>query len=397
MLKKLLTYGNTFCAVEHTANNSIEAFNLLKLKKEKKELKIIDNKQLESIDSVFSNLKKQQHIFLTINNQHVLFKHITGTFNADELIVKNAFPSIKISEFYYQIVSTSQKHFVAICRKTYVKSLIDQYHSNNISVIDFSLHNLAIATLGTFLNQESISSSNAEIVLNNNMIDDIQHKEDVIEKEYTINNLNISNNFVLSLAGILTYYLKATNIKGNYVEFKNSLYQLYFNKRFYYLGLRGALSILFLVLLINFVIFSSLHRKASSLNNEILVKSNQKSALLNIKNRVDRKTKLVNSIYALSESKTSSLINYIGKSVPSKIQLTNLEFQPIKNSIKENKEIIVLNNKINVKGISKSNRLFTNWISDLELKDWVQKVVVLNYGKGKSTTSQFEFEITIKN
>jgi Tfp pilus assembly protein PilN len=396
MLKKLLTYGNTFCAVEHTANNSIEAFNLLKLKKEKKELKIIDNKQLESIDSVFSNLKKQQHIFLTINNQHVLFKHITGTFNADELIVKNAFPSIKISEFYYQIVSTTQKHFVAICRKKYVRSLIDQYQSNNISVIDFSLHNLAISTLNPFLDQESIWSSNAEIILNNSIIEDIQNK-DVAEKKYTINNLSISNNFVLSLAGILTYYLKATNIKGNYIEFKNSLYQLYFNKRFYYLGLRGALSILFLVLLINFVIFSSLRKKASSLNNEILVKSNQKNALLNIKNRVDKKTKLVNSIYALSDAKTSSLINYIGESVPSKLQLTKLEFQPIKNSIKENKEIIVLNNKINIKGISKSNKLFTNWISDLELKDWVQKVVVVNYGKGKSTTAQFEFEITIKN
>ena len=250
MLKKLLTYGNTFCAVEHTAKNNIETFNLLKLKKEKKELKVISNEQLDSIDSVFLNLKKQQHVFLVINNQHVLFKHINGTFNSDELIVKNAFPSIKISEFYYQIVSTAQKHFVAICRKAYVKSLIDQYQSNNISVIDFSLHNLAISTLSSFLNQESIWSSNAEIVLNNNVVSDIQNK-DISEKKYTINNLNITNNFVLSLAGILTYYLKTTNIKGNYIEFKNSLHQLYFNKRFYYLGIRGALSILFFVLLIS--------------------------------------------------------------------------------------------------------------------------------------------------
>lgn len=396
MFKRLLTYGNTLCAVEHTVNNNVEAFNLLKLKKEKKELKIIENKQLESLNSVFLNLKKQQHIFLIINNQQVLFKELKGKFKTDISVIKSAFPSIKISDFYYQIASTTQKHFIAICRKSYVESVINKYQKNKISVIGFSLHNLSILELSPFIEQESITTSNAEIKLNNDLIESVQKKE-VSTKNYYINNLELSNDFVLPLAGVLSYYLNTNQVNGNDTIYKNTLNQHYLNKRFFLLGVKGGLSVLFLILFTNFIVFSSLHKKASNLNNEVLIKSNQKNTLSKIKNRVDKKTKLVNGIYSISESNISWILNTIGQSVPNKIQLTKLEFQPIKNSIKEGKEIIVLNNKIKVKGISKSNDLFTNWISSLELKKWIEKVVVLNYGKGKTSISSFEFEITIKN
>jgi hypothetical protein len=395
MFRTLITYGNTFCAVEHTNKDNLEVFNFLKLKKEKKELKITHKKQLNSFENVFTQLKKQQHLFLIINNQHVLFKKIIGVFNSEELIVKNAFPTIKISDFYYQIISNSDSHFVTICRKTYINSIVDQYKTKNYSVVGFSLHNIAVTTLSSFIVDEFISTSNAKISLKNKSIVDIQSNK-ISKKNYNINNLSITSDYILSLAGILSYYLK-NNLKGNHQSYQNSLLQLYFNKRFYHLGLRTGLAVLFFTLLVNFIVFSSLHNKSGSLNNEILLKSSQKNALLNIKNRVDKKTKLVNSIYALSDAKTSTVINYIGESVPHQIQLTRLEFQPIKNSIKEQKEIEVLKNKINVKGISKNNHSFTKWISDLELEKWVDNIVVHNYGKGKSSLASFEFQITTKD
>ncbi|NVK51294.1 MAG: hypothetical protein HWD85_00045 [Flavobacteriaceae bacterium] len=393
MFKKLLTYGDTFCAVEH----SEKTFNILKLKKEKNELKVLNTKQLESLDAVFLNLKKGQHLFLILNNQQVLFKQIEGTFKTKELIVNNAFSTIKLTEFYYQVVSsTPQKHFVAICRKEYVDSIVNQYQSNGVSVIDFSLHNLSIVELAPFFEQEATTTSNAEINFNDDSVESIQKKE-VPAKNYHINDLEVSNDFVLPLSGILSYYLKTTNILGNHLEYKNSLKQHYLNKRIFSLGIKGGLSVLFLILLVNFIFFSNLHRKATNLNNVVLAKSNQKNELTSIKNRVDKKAALVNSMYSLSETKTSWIINTIGQSVPNKIQLTKLVFQPIKNTIRENKEIIIANNKIHINGISKSNDLFTNWVAKLELEDWVEKIVVLNYGKGKSSVANFEFEITIKD
>ena len=135
----------------------------------------------------------------------------------------------------------------------------------------------------------------------------------------------------------------------------------------------------------------------TTLNSELLTNSSYKNTLIQLQNRVDKKMELTKSITSLSSSKSTWYLNELGKSVPIKLQLKLIDFQPVSSSIKKDKEIIVYNNKVVVKGVSKDNHSFSNWIAQLELKDWIEKVVVVSYGKGKSTISEFEFLITIKN
>ena len=396
MIKQLLTYGNTFCAVEHSfTENATEEIHFLQLKKTKKELLIEAKEHFSSIEEALVNHKAQKHLFLIINNQQVLFKKIKETHPNHELIVKKAFPNIKLSEFFYEVSQQQESSFVAICRKEYVDKLIQEYSVNGVSIINFSLHNLAFEFITPYLNQSEIKTSNALITFADNTVENIEKKL-VTEEEYTINNLQISNKYVLPLAGIISYFSNTANSQNNYTDLQQVLQKNYTSKRFYILGFKIALGTIFFVLLTNFVFFSQARKQLVTLTTQIEANTSYKNTLLQLKDRVDKKNELANSLTSLSTSKTSWYLNELGKSVPNTLQLNEIKFQPLVKSIKKNKEILVDKNKIIIKGSSKNNQDFSNWIAKLELENWIDTVVVISHGTGKQTTSTFEFVITIK-
>ncbi len=397
MIRQLLTYGNTFCAVEHTVDaKSLEVFYALQLKKVKKELTSSNKDQYSSKPELFENLKAQKHLFLIVNNQHVLLKKVDATVLDKENAVKAVFPSVKMAEFYYEFSQNKEGNFVAICRKTYIDNLIAEYQTKGISVIGFSLQNLVIRSLMPFLKQSEIETSNSTVSFSEHKIVGIE-KSNFDTTEYDINELKISNKHILCLSGILSYFYNTVRNASNFDVIESGLKTRYDNHRFNSVGFKAALGIVFSILLINFMIFSRAHSEMTRLNNDVLINSNSKNELLQLQKRVKQKVELTKSINSLSSSKTTWYLNELGKSIPKKIQLSIIYFQPLSKSIKKNKEIKVTENTILVKGISKNNDSFSNWTSELELKHWIEKIVIISHGKGKNSTSTFEFTIKIKS
>jgi Tfp pilus assembly protein PilN len=397
MIKQFLTYGTVFCSVEHTVDkDSSEVFYALQLKKRKKELIIESKEEFSLKDALYKSLTKQKHVFLIVNNQQVLLKTIDTLDASKEQIVKTAFPSIKVSEFYYEVLQSKEHSFVAVCRKEYVDNLITEYQSQGIYIIGFSLQNLTIQSLIPFVKHSEIKTSNSIVSLENNEIASIR-KIDLEETNLNINNLEISNKYTLTLSGVLSYfYSKNTNLI-NFNGEEKKLKADYNNFQFYSLGIKTALGVVFSILLINFIFFSSAHSKMTQLNFELLANSSSKNTLIQLQNNVNKKEELTKSITSLSSSKTTWYLNELGKSVPRELQLTAINYQPLSKSIQKNKEIDVTTNIIVVKGISKDNNSFSNWISKLELKDWINDVVVISYGRGKKNIAEFELTISVKN
>lgn len=397
MIQKFLKYGATFCAVEFSSTlGSVESYNLLILKKNKKELVIVSKNRFSSFEELIDGLKNQKHIFLIINNQQVLFKKSTENTKNPKIITDTAFPNIKLSEFYYEILPQEKTPLIAICRKEYLHEIISLFNTAKISVIDFSFSVLILQQLIPFIDAKNISTSNAIIQINNNAIEEVK-KQDFLKAEYLINDLSVNNNDVLPLAGIIAYFSNFQNTQIGFGELQNILQKKYLNSRFYTLGIKIALGSLFAILLINFIVFSTIHSQMGALNSKLLINNNDKNTLMNLQKRVHKKTKLTNSITSLSSSKTSWYLNEIGKSVPSTLQLTTLIFQPINTPIKEKKRIKVDQNAIFVSGTSKEDLAFSKWIRAMELNNWVEEIIVESYGKGKKSIASFKFVITIKN
>jgi len=387
MIRKLVKYGVSYCAVEHADNGQ---FFFLKLKRKKKELALSGKGEAADFDALISEIQGQKHIFLVVNNEQVLTKKVTNTHTTEERLVKAAFPNIALSDFYYKIYTNDQQAFIAISRKDYINDIIAQYQAQKISVVDFSLGSLSLERLIALIDQGQINASNAQVTLNEQGITNIE-KQAVQEETYTINELEVSNKHVLPLAGIIDYYAGGASTSNT----QRQLQQEYVQKRFFNLGFKFVLGFLFVALLINFLVFSSYQSKELAYSAELQINEAKKKELTGLKDLVFRKRKLVESISSSSNSKVAWYFNEISASVPSSILLTDMTFQPVNGTIKENKRVRFKDKTIEISGVSIYDADFTKWIATLEKKTWIDEVGIVNYGRGKKTRSSFDLIITL--
>lgn len=388
MLVQKLTYGNKYAAIEHAENNN---FHFLQLQKKKNEFYI--SKQLNSskLDQILPGIKDQKHLFLIVNDENVLSKKISSSNSKQISNVKNAFPNININDFYFETYYFKETSFVSIARKETIDTIIENYKKKGISIVDFSLGNLAIKNLNSIINNEILKTTNAEIAFDEDLVCDIK-KQNVSNLVYSINDLKVTNKQLLSLSGIIGYYSKKATS-----QIQDKLLDSFFQKRFFDVGLKIGLGFLLLILLTNFLFFSSYRDKVGNLTGELQLSETYKSQLSSLQKEVAQKKRLFKSVNSASNSKLSKYIDELGGSVPKTILLTQINYQPINGVVKSDKKMVFTKNQIVVKGNSKVDENFSDWISNLEKKNWIKKIAIVAYGQGKKNTkiAEFEYIITI--
>jgi hypothetical protein len=387
MFAETLKYGTKYSAIEHAEQDS---YNYLRLAKKKQELVVSARKKATSFQEFLPQLKGLKHVFLIVNDEQVLSKKIEGNENDFLSAARTAFPNITLSDFYFQVYATEYNSFISIARKEYVANIIKRYENAGISVIDFSLGNLAIQNLTGVLNQSEIFSSNAQLFFKSNELQEIK-KLQVTTREYVVNDITINNDEVLLLGGIVGYY---TNTASSSV--RNDLQQIYKQKRFFDLGLKFSLGFLSTILFINFLIFSAYRNEISTLSFSLQLSETYKNQLNALQSNRDKKRELVKSISSNATSNLSEYIDEIAISAPNTTLLVGLKYQPIKGTIKRDKQIMFDKNSIVITGTSKNNSASSDWIAILQKKDWIEKATIIQYGNAKKKRSDASFEFLIK-
>ncbi|TDQ21831.1 hypothetical protein [Tenacibaculum caenipelagi] len=391
MFKDWFLYSSRFCAVEHAIDiNGSERFNCLLLRKKRNELFIEKEESFLSNEELISFLKsnKQQHIVLTINNQQVLSKKIKEEGNQN--VVQSAYPNLKLKDFYYQSERSNHYVFIALARRLYVDEILELYHSKGISVLDFSLGNLAIYGITSLFKTSKIYTSNAEIIIESERIIDIELKHFDKKEEYKVNGLVLNNSSLLSLGTVINCYLKSNFYQG---EERVSTYKgrIIFKK-----GYKVILVVCFLILLINFLVFNTYYKKVEQLNNHIDLYNNTRTELNLLRSKVSEKENVLSQIKSYVSSNLSRYVDEIVTIVPSSILLSELNYQPFSSSIKEGKEIKNELSQIKISGSFKNNSDLSGWIDKLERLNWIkaiEKLSIVNTVRG----SKFYFSIKIED
>ncbi len=397
MFKKLIKniiQGKLYCAVEHSIIQQKMQINYLFLKKRKSEF-IVEKKGICIVyNDLFKFFKKNQHLFLIINNEQVLTKSIIGKHDSQKA-VQIAFPNLNRDDFYYEAYQNETNTFISICRKEYVDGIINQYEEANLNVIDFSLGNLTGIQLLSFVDEKEIHTSNAALSIINNELTNIKRTEEEFLKIYTINDLEVDNNSVLGLGGVLSYYTGQILTQKSFSEKINLLQENFKQKIIFDLGLKASLSFIFILLLFNFLIFSNYRDKINIINSEIEVNENYKGNLLSLKEEVDKKKKIIDEITSSETSKVSLYLDKIGASIPNKISLNQIYYQPLLKNVKKDKEIQYQSQQILINGKSLDGTVFSKWVSSLEQEKWIDKITLVNYGTGKKTVTEFQLKIKL--
>lgn len=393
-LLKNIKLGLLYGAVEHYNRNETTQYSILLLKKKKNEFIVENKKQVSDLKEIPKIIPKGQHLFLIINDNQVLSKLIHPELNEEKALQKG-FPNIKISDFYYEITQLENTTYISICRKEHIQRVIESYKELKISIIGFSLGNNSAPQLVPYLESESVSTSNASLTITNSLIPSIDLNIQIEEKPHTINGIEISNNYTLCLAGIITYFTNNSTSTSNFTNFNTSLLKDFIQKRIFNLGLKTGLILLFISLLVNFLVFDYYNKQIDTLTQKTQINQTQKEQLLQLNKQLNSKKKLVDAIFNSTASKTSYYFDQLGSTVPTTISLISIEFQPVLKKIEANKEIQVDQKTLFIKGTSSNGQNFSNWIQHLEKLEWIKSTEIINYGTGKKTKISFELRIIL--
>ncbi|MCB0745288.1 MAG: hypothetical protein KDC67_15370 [Ignavibacteriae bacterium] len=388
-----LMFGNHFCGVEHTSNQEGDVIFGTVLKRSKKELHVASSFEVKSMEEVLHELSKNQHITLVVNNDKVLVKTVESEQKEASKLVYKAFPNINIEEFYYEILSQGNTHFISLCRKVYINKIIENYAQLKLSVINMTLGNSLIGTLTSFINEADVYSSNAKILLDNNQI--VQIEKGAKHDEYNINGLKVSSYHLLSFSGALQSVLNNSETQTNFFKEKQQLNDTFKQTRFFNVFLKfGGVFILGL-LLVNFFFFNHYFNKVNELKQRSEINQSTKAQILKLDETVSKKQKMVDDLLRSSGSKSSFYSNAIMQSLANTILLSEFNYQPLVKRIKEGEGIVLEEHSIIVSGQSNESASFSNWIAQLETEDWIKKIDIVDYGAVDSNASEFKIKILL--
>ncbi|WP_298341112.1 hypothetical protein [uncultured Algibacter sp.] len=400
MLKQIKTYfeyGNHFCGIEHATLNGNEICFITQLKKNKNSLDRKNTFEEFLVKKAISNLPKNQHISLIINNDNVLSKQIESSETDTFKVVYKVFPNINLDDFYFEVIKQGYNQFVSICRKTYVQKIVDNYKPYGFSIINITLGNGIVSGISSFLKSENITTSNANIHLDNQTIITIKKIEIENTINYDINGLEISNKHVLSCCGALNSQLNRYHPITNFDKLKTTLENDYKQSRFYSLSLKSGLALILTTLLINFLIFNHYFNKVKTLQQTSQINQTTKQKIIELNENVSKSKKMVEDMLKGSSSKSSFYINTIVQGLPNSILLSELNYQPVLKRIKAEQPISIDKNMIILSGISNISDTFSNWLADLENTNWINRVEILNYEDYSKSSYKFSLKLNISN
>ena len=357
-----LKEGSSYYGLEVLGDTEKLTYQVVEAKIIKQELEAISSESVDTLDKVYKKIPKGSQVFLIYNTIQVIKKETnvqTDLFKQ----VKQAFPNLQIQDFYYEAYSTKTTSELAICRKAVIDKIINTLFKHKRFVTQWSLNGLLQKSL-----KEPVTNAN----------------------------LNIDEHFLTSFAG--TFVLATSNRQTlfSYAEEQDQQKKLFYQERIYKLGLPTAVGFILTALIINFLFFNTYYSEIEELRELTALNSNQKQLVLKLQNEVATKEQLIRDVQKSSGSKTSYFIDQLVKDLPDEILLNELNYQPLSKTIKEDAAIILKEKSIVISGQTLENRVLSQWISDLERLDFVEKLEITDLEQLDKGLSGFTINLQLK-
>jgi len=389
-------YGKHYCSVECSSDvKGATSFFAISAQKKKDEFIAIEQVTANTIQGLSEKLPKKQHCYVTINTDKVLVKETTTNGNEQEIIT-SAFPSLSREEFYTRVYNSDGKNFVAVCRKTNVQSILEEFESQNITVLGFEIGLFSLDRLAEYLPNESILTSRNLVSMSEGQINHISELEVTTTQDYEIEESSISSKQIIALAGLFNYVGAIDKSSSNNDKKNSVLEKTHSQKVFFQKGLYVGIAAILIILLVNALLFNSYYSKLSNLQDESQLISTQKEGFVQLKKDVERKEKLATDLLGSGNSRASFYLNRIVHSQPESILLSKLAYQPLERSIRPDKPITYKEKQIVVEGVSGESGEFSGWVKELEQSDWIEEVQVSGFSQSNGSSSDFSLVINVK-
>ncbi len=340
---------------------------------------------LNSIDDLKKQFTNKSHIALNLFGKGVLQKQIDSVENIDQNNFSQILPNANFDDFYTQNFISGEKSYISVIRKTEASKWLSILKQQGFTTLIFSLGPFPVYNIVSQLN-----------VYDNELVFDghiIARNEDAawLGYSYTPSTLapfplkveseNIDEKLVIAYANAFQLVLAArldlikTDVLSVDTDFQNAIVALK-------LKIKGfiILSIFFMLLLINFFLFSWLNSSNAELTDRVSRSAQSTSSMQDITKDVQSKETLLKELGWDGGVKKSVLIDQLAALLPPELSWREIAINPIDQSTgRIQKALLFMDGKIRVVGNSEKIIPVNEWIARIKTYKWVKNIQLDSY------------------
>lgn len=319
-------------------------------------------------------------VFIVIDGKGVLHKKLAVD-RANEPLA--AFPDIDPKAFYIQKSShKSENSFVSVCRKETLDNLLKELSHSGFNVLSCALGPLVINAFLDLIGiaEDTIHLGYSVIRVDRTGILAVTRAETFNQDAVSIQSEHIGADVLACFCLAIGYFsgnlTKADTL--NFPELSQMGEEVKFKRRYYKLigfGVVGA----FLVLLINFFVYSSYASDLERLEEDYYQNSKMIKQLQTLEADFERERLFLENNELLDHFACIPFCDQLGASVPEDIVLEKIEVNPILGKIRSGKRVKYLKGVAVVEGLAEHDNSLSRWVQRLGEEDWVLEVIIEKY------------------
>ena len=282
--------------------------------------------------------------------------------------------------------------YFSVIRNDLLKNIIDYCKSGSLNITGISLGPFSMALLSPFFEEgKEIKAGKWKITLSKGYINTLTAEDIDNESTYYIGGDNVTSGILPLYAAIVAFF--SGESESNFLITKSRETFIY-GRLVKYLSI-SSLSILLLLLLINYFVWDSLNNRNTELTFEVTRNEKFISQLAEKGKELKEKENLV-AQYIGPNSKTrySWYADRLGLLLPSGIRLTLIDIQPISKKQKNGIAIIYTNRQIDVEGDAANMSDISAWVKAIGNENWAKQVELISFfTENDQTLGHFKLQI----
>jgi Tfp pilus assembly protein PilN len=378
-------------------SNPIFSYVILVKKKGK-----IEIEQQAEIQCEFEKLPQiistKYPVCLSIDGKGILHRQLEA--DSSKPAIQQAIPNANENDFVFeQFDGTSQIKYISFTRKEFVDDILGRLNDLKFEVIGLTISPFSCLGMYEIFPDLPVpfmaGNYELEIDRKTSEIKDFRKCENSTML-YKLGDNEITSSMVFPFFNAITYYTDQP-VGSGYSRISDQKTE-YISKRIFTIAGLGSLLLLFMSLLVNMFVFTSLSDEKQKLDLQVSGNTELISKLKQVKEELAWKEKFSGQSGNDRSRWVSFIADRIGASVPEEITLEKLEFHPVNSKIINNKEIDLKPGIIRIEGIAKSSLQVNDWALNLKKMTGIATVVIGSFSQLENQPfGIFTIEITLDN
>ena len=351
---------------------------------------------LINLEALKQNIPSKAIVALNLTGKGNLIKQIEKTEEINHNNFSKILPNANISDFYVQNFISGEQSFVSVIRKSEADRWINQIIESGYVPLMLSLGPFPVQNIILQLNiyGNAIIFDGHSIVRNettawvNYHYDKTENAPFPIKAESEVLPEKLLIPYAVAFQLILQD--KINLIIADVPELTNSFIKQVNDKKFKVQGFI-LLSVFFVLLLINFILFSSLNASNGKLTEQVSQTAQSTEDVQKVNEQVQQKEALLKILGYEGVINKSVLIDQIASLLPEEITWKEVAIDPIDlNTSRIQKSVAFYSRKIRITGISDKIIPVNEWIARIKTRPWVKNVQLESYAiNSELETGQF--------